>query len=317
MLGAKYKLARVISNEALKFQGTPFGGCIREYINHEYYSELFYQNPLNNFKNFSDKEADPKTLRRLETPNDIDIFMSLINIELFKTHLIEQGFKIIFCSKPKNLYNFSKDFQMSSIRVKLDYKSDSMAYILSDFKCVNCKIDFVSYLNGTEEDEIDKNYISKLEVDFLCNGLMLVGDKKYKLRPGVLKPNEIAEDVVNEIIKQILKKQAVIAYLHNMHKISFISRQQHMMNRGWKIKPYSHIKINYKTLECSDVCPICIQGFNNEHSISLYCCNSSVFHLYCINKIIKSDDRKCPLCRTDLVLIDNDIKMITILNEYS
>jgi len=167
--------------------------------------------------------------------------------------------------------------------------------------------------------EILKKIVIKVDIiytqahqslDFDCNSLILTPDNEYKLCKFLqisCKDPMTKIDKFNEIYNNILARKTKI-----LSPQIADYRIQHMLNKNWIISSDNITltkSITYKDkATAATVCYICLD--NIRLSGGHFNCCKRFIHLDCIKHTVTSNYGKCPLCRSEKIISECDLKLI-------
>lgn len=320
----RWKLMLLIQKCIQKCNGQIFGGTPRDRIIHDHYATLFYKDVRLERHMYANPTFHEQTKLRLTVPSDIDCYMQTSNISSFKkTLLTELLYFEELSTQDANIYFKDCPLDLKITKMKVTFSGNPLIRLKMSYFDVH--IDIIHSENNYEPP------FGK--VDFECNAIILTSDNGYKLSntfAPFLGPKEKL-DKMNNIICDIVKKETYVADFDIPR-----FRIYKMLQKGWKIKSKNmSLFIEQKP---EDHCYICHEEFAKESKpqIKFHCCNGRM-HTDCLRRFLHFTDRidenvevqdhemivsstfkckldyryKCAHCRCQIMIIPEDIQLIT------
>lgn len=297
-----WKLFKTLLDRCINYNGTVFGGAVRDGIRHNIYSKQFYEEE-NPRESYNDISVSPHTLGRLDIPHDIDMLI------LRKDYL-------------NFIKNISSDYCVRVLRSRdssyIDDTIEKNAYTQNCLQVVQLvqysthdisiyiKIDLLIQ----ENSDIPLFQPCK-RIDFDVNSLYLNKIKGIHLN-SILSRGYIQDAVkISEIYKNIYSKKAFMLHCSE-------NRCMKMKFYGWDINFVSDIFIYYLNETYDGDCVICQEKIPDDKCRVRFKDCKCDFRI-CLSCLLTNCPKlnSCPLCKKKMFEIPPiyDLNILEILNK--
>lgn len=284
----KNYITKVIYERAIKkvfdFEGTVFGGAVRDKIIANHYSEVYNsQCDIYNYKKFWNKQVHPETEHRTLVPKDIDICVYTEEIAKTLAHEIKNLITSDFgASNVSSTYDYSKtsnkyfNFPISSLtKLSFNVVVGAVPYISSGM-IINLKFDIIVPKNRNVQPPFRK-------LDMLCNAFIMTKNGGITLSRhtgtdmdfmSLIERKKIEVKILSDIIEfktdfcldySKYTKERVNYFRVIKYNTDVFSRVENMALKElpWIIRnlPFD---MEIEADGCKDACCICMSGFKKK-----------------------------------------------------